>query len=744
MPGPFSRYARWLHTGRPAGRIEPLPEVRADGSTAVDGLYVAGDLTGIPLLKFAADGGARVVDLIADRNRHLEGVHDLVILGAGVAGMSAALRARARGLDFVVIEAREDFTTIADFPRAKPIHTYPSGMQPAGELKLDATVKEELLAGLRRQCSDIAIRTGTARRVVRDRETLTVELENGGTVRGSHVLVAIGRTGEYRRLGVPGDDLEQVHHRLHDPREFAGQDVAVIGGGDSAVETAIALDEAGARVGLLHRSPELRRPRPDNLRRLRGSGVRTVTNARVASISPDAVHLDSGAIAASTVFVMIGRQAPLEFLRRSGLRIRGEWNARRWALLSALLLAAFFVYHWKSDTGPGIYGWFSEQGWFPFQIADPTDPSTLAGTLQLSMQSPSFWYSLAYSLVVTVFGVLRIRRRRTPYVTRQTSTLMAIQVLPLFLLPFVILPWLGHNGFFDTGWRLSLADQLFPVTEWDAHGREYWRSVGFILAWPLMIWNVFSDQPLAAWLAISFAQTFVLIPLMVRRWGKGAYCGWVCSCGALAETLGDTVRDRMPHGRRWNRLNLLGQAILLAAFGLLALRAISWIAPGSPAGEWSRAAFMVGALGRSTDWSPVGGFGTWLNYAWTVDLLLAGILGVGLYAHFSGRTWCRFGCPLAALMNIYAKLGTRFRIFADSSRCISCNLCTTQCHQGIDVMHYAQRGEPMDDPQCVRCSACVYSCPTATLEFGRVDPSSGEELGRDRWEASPVRQHERP
>jgi polyferredoxin len=248
-----------------------------------------------------------------------------------------------------------------------------------------------------------------------------------------------------------------------------------------------------------------------------------------------------------------------------------------------------------------------------------------------------------------------------------------------------------------------------------------------------MIWNVFSDQPLKLWLAISLVQTFVLIPLMVRRWGKGAYCGWVCSCGALAETLGDRVRDRMPHGPGWNRLNLLGQGLLVLAFLLLALRVASWSLPDA---SWSRQAYMAGLMGRGADWSDLGGVASFLNYAWSVDLLLAGILGVGLYAHFSGRTWCRFGCPLAALMHLYAKLGTQFRIFADVKRCISCNLCTTNCHQGIDVMHFAQQGEPMDDPQCVRCSACVQTCPTVALEFGRIDPSTGSEIARDRWRAS--------
>jgi polyferredoxin len=132
-----------------------------------------------------------------------------------------------------------------------------------------------------------------------------------------------------------------------------------------------------------------------------------------------------------------------------------------------------------------------------------------------------------------------------------------------------------------------------------------------------------------------------------------------------------------------------------------------------------------------------------LSWAWMVDLLWAGILGVGLYFHFSGRVWCRFACPLAALMHIYARF-SQFRILADKKRCISCNVCTSVCHQGIDVMSFANKGLPMEDPQCVRCSACVQSCPTGVLRFGRVDPKSGAVLKEDPdfLAASPVRMTE--
>jgi polyferredoxin len=173
---------------------------------------------------------------------------------------------------------------------------------------------------------------------------------------------------------------------------------------------------------------------------------------------------------------------------------------------------------------------------------------------------------------------------------------------------------------------------------------------------------------------------------------------------------------------------MLGQAFLAFALVLLVLRVIGWTWPGSFAGRWFE--YLLSGL-------PV------LNYVWFVDLLWAGILGVGLYWHFSGRVWCRFACPLAALMHVYARF-SRFRILAEKSKCISCNICTSVCHQGIDVMSFANKGLAMADPQCVRCSACVTECPTGVLYFGQVDRRTGAEAKTDpAWlAASPVRMAE--
>ena len=119
----------------------------------------------------------------------------------------------------------------------------------------------------------------------------------------------------------------------------------------------------------------------------------------------------------------------------------------------------------------------------------------------------------------------------------------------------------------------------------------------------------------------------------------------------------------------------------------------------------------------------------------TVDWLLAGALGTGLYFWLSGRVWCRFACPLAAWMHIVARF-SRFRILVEAKQCISCNACTTVCHQGIDIMNFANKGVAMADPECVRCSACVQACPTNVLQFGRVD-GAGVVVARDTLSARP-------
>ena len=774
MLSTLQRYADWLHLQWPSGTVEKLPRVDESYRTNVDGVYVVGDLAGVPLLKFSIDSGVKAM-------RHAAGQlgmagsgngapadepdgteadpYPVVILGAGAAGMAAAQEAQKLGVPAVVLEAKRRFATIKDFQKGKPIYTYPNDMTPAGDLTVSATVKEALVDELEAQTGDLPVRAFEADRVVRRGDLLVVENGEEESVYARRVIVAIGRSGNFRSLGVPGEDKDIVHHRLHDPTKHAGGDVLVVGGGDSALEAAIALVEAGARVTLSYRRDEFTRPKPENVDRAyelatyhSGTGsLRLMMRSDVEAIGDDGVAIrkraedvsetdETETVASDAVFAMIGREAPLDFFRRSGIRLRNDFgdlpaSARDafssvdwlsdvlWKRVGAF--AAFFlfmcaVYSWKD--GGIVQDWAKGAGVFPFGLNGTPGATGLAEIVFTSATKPSFYYTLAYSAIVVVFGFRRIRRRQTPYIRVQTLTLMAIQVVPLFLLPEILLPYLGANGFLPTGFL----DALFPSSEWAVHGREYWRAYGFILAWPLLVYNVFTAEPLWWWIGICFVQTFVLIPGMIYFWGKGAYCGWICSCGALAETLGDEHRDKMPHGEGWNKLNMAGQVIMVLAFALLFLRVGGWIWPGG----WMETAFNQAMFGSV--------FGLQLNYAWMVDVVMAGMIGYGVYFWLSGRFWCRFLCPLAALMHIYARF-SRFRILAEKEKCISCNVCTSVCHQGIDVMSFAQKGEPMADPECVRCSACVQSCPTGVLSFGQVEPSTGAFISRDSLEASATR-----
>jgi len=788
----IASYTHWLHTMWPAGTVEKLPEVREDGTTAVPGVRVVGDLTGVPLLKFSSDTGARAVnailaepDFIKTRGTDPE-VLDVGIVGAGVSGVAAAIQAKKAGLTFRIFEATEIFSTVANFPKGKPIYTYPTDMTPAGDLQFKAEVhpKEELLETLeaKRKAAGVEVTFARIEGIERGGGVLLLHHGDKKTVtRARRVIVAIGRSGNHRRLGCPGEDLDKVFNRLYDPKEFAGRQVLVVGGGDSALETAIALGTAGAHVSLSYRKKEFARPKPENIEKIRmleknpsadvavehptSERVTTSTGAfmkaagdhapgsvclalgtQVVRIEAKQVVLKDDAgketvLPNDVVFTMLGREAPLEFFRRSGIPIRGEWKPATYASFAAFFLFCVFLYNWKA--GGAVNQYFQKHGLFPYNVralvekaggglaAAAKDPSTFAGTMAISLKDPGFYYSLAYCLCVLLFGVQRVRRRKTPYVRLQTAALTAIQWIPLFLLPFVLLPLLGHRSVFDHGFGKTLADNLFPVANY-GHGREYWRAFGLILAWPLFIWNVFSSKPMLWWLVIAFLQTFVIIPLIIRKWGKGAYCGWICSCGGLAETMGDAHRQKMPHGPLWNRMNMVGQAALAAAMLLFLGRVISWSWPNTGFGR-SAEKFYSGLL---SGWSVAG---VELNYYHVVDIFLAGIIGVGMYFWFSGRVWCRFACPLAALMHIYARF-SQFRIFAEKSKCISCNVCTSVCHQGIDIMNFANKGLPMEDPQCVRCSACVQACPTGVLSFGRYGKNGLPVL--DRLPASPVKMRE--
>ncbi len=245
-------------------------------------MRIVGDLTGIPLLKFSSKTGAEAVrailaepDFRKDEGRRMKDeILDLAIVGGGVSGVSAAIEARKAGLNFKIFEATQPFSTVANFPKAKPIYTYPTELKLEGGLQFTKDVKEALLEEMeaQRKAAGIEFTDGAdraARSAAGTKFSFITATRRRRVTRARRVIVAIGRSGNHRKLGCPGEDLDKVYNRLYDPKDFSGKNVLVVGGGDSALESAIALAGSGAKVTVSYRKPEFARPKPENVEKLK-------------------------------------------------------------------------------------------------------------------------------------------------------------------------------------------------------------------------------------------------------------------------------------------------------------------------------------------------------------------------------------------------------------------------------------------------------------------------------------------
>ena len=206
----IKRYTHWLHTKWPAGLVEKLPETGENGLTSVPGVRIVGDLTGIPLLKFSSDSGARAVQAILAESdfpsqRGKADVLDLAIIGGGVSGYAAAIEAKKAGLNFKLFEAIQDFSTVANFPKGKPIYTYPTEMTPAGELQFKALVKEDLISELeeQRQKHGVESHALKAERVERKGDRLLLHAKDLEPISALRVISPVGRVTCLNRTACP-------------------------------------------------------------------------------------------------------------------------------------------------------------------------------------------------------------------------------------------------------------------------------------------------------------------------------------------------------------------------------------------------------------------------------------------------------------------------------------------------------------------------------------------------------------
>ena len=346
------------------------------------------------------------------------------------------------------------------------------------------------------------------------------------------------------------------------------------------------------------------------------------------------------------------------------------------AWLICLLLSLFYVVlylgqPWEQPAGPIQR---VEAAIWPATAWLEGLSSVLFGWLRDRSGEPmaSRWtlYGLLYTLAITLGGLWMWRKYgHNRYQVVRTAVVMTVQITLAFSIP-LLLRFLSYPEYYLSYlWPLKI-DALDP-RNFDAFG-------------PVLV-------------GYGFVAALVAVPVLTILYGKRWYCSWVCGCGGLANTFGEPWRHLSDKSSRaWRVERVTVHATLVVAILCTAL----WLAAGpAPAGA-------AGSLADDAR--------RW--YGLIVVAVLSGVVGVALYPIAGTRVWCRYFCPMAALLGLIQKLG-RFRVRVKKGMCISCGLCSEYCEMGIDVRAYAQEGRSFTRASCVGCGLCSEVCPRGVLQL---------------------------
>ena len=325
-----------------AERGVDIPHVSEQFETNVPGIYIAGELGGMGLIRNAVTQGAQAARHIARQRRAPEGELDLVIIGAGPAGLSAALVAQSAGLRYLVVEQEQTIGgTIAHYPRGKIVMLSALEIPEGPKLRAGEMAKEPLMALWSDLVESKGLEVALGERlegVGRGAEGVLVRTSER-ELQARQVLLAIGRRGSPRRLGVPGEDGPHIAYALREPDHWADHRCLVVGGGDSALEAALTLaDQPGARVTLSYRGDTLFRARPGNRERLEAAAAadRLVVElgSEVLAIAPGQVRLRRGdggeelELGVDQTFVFAGGVLPTSLLADAGIAMERKHGSR--------------------------------------------------------------------------------------------------------------------------------------------------------------------------------------------------------------------------------------------------------------------------------------------------------------------------------------------------------------------------------------------------------------------------------
>ena len=309
-----------------------------------------------------------------------------------------------------------------------------------------------------------------------------------------------------------------------------------------------------------------------------------------------------------------------------------------------------------------------------------------------------FLYGFLYCLVMLVMGIrMIVKYRHNTYQIIRTCSVIFFQLAFAFIIPEILGRFNNPAVDLKNAWPLDYSFFYdYRVEGMLENNTNYF--LGMNVGTMMFVWGI--------------VLTLIVVPLFTYLYGKRWYCSWVCGCGGLAETLGDPFRQQSDKRLRAWRIEryLIHSVLILVCImtGLMIYHSFS--------GQ-SRLNLLLFELDAYQ-------LRSW--YGFMIGSMFAGVVGTGFYPLMGNRVWCRFGCPLAALMGIVQRFKSRFRITTNGGQCISCGNCSTYCEMGIDVRSYAQKGQDIVRASCVGCGVCSAVCPRGVLRLENASSDMNE------------------
>lgn len=315
-----------------------IPHINENFETNIKGVYIAGELGGMGLIKNSTEQGQQAIEnLMQVKKPSMENVLDVLIIGAGPAGIAATLAAKKYNLSSVTLEQDSLGGTVYTFPRTKIVMTSPMNLPLHGKVKLTDTSKDELLDLWNSIISQYELKiiehTKVESIIPLENDTFKVTTNTDKEYICQNVVLAIGRRGTPRKLNVPGEELEKVAYRLIEPERKSNQNILVVGGGDSAIESALLLKDSN-NVILSYRQDKFARLKPKNKvhisNAIEDKSLQVIFNSNLESISGKSIVLNANGekkeIANDYVYIFAGGELPTKFLENAGVEIKKRFG----------------------------------------------------------------------------------------------------------------------------------------------------------------------------------------------------------------------------------------------------------------------------------------------------------------------------------------------------------------------------------------------------------------------------------